>query len=623
MLDAVEIHQLYKARQRELYTFHAAANMFQEVYEGKLAVPLPEIDKNEMSATANLIQTGLDQHAMRIASVEPQIQCPPLRASNTAIKRANQRKLTFQAWWYMNNMSVKRGFRARHLAGFGMSPVLIRPGPDNYPVWEVRSPLETFPAPTPQDEMLPADCIFAFERDCKWVKEHYPDFAVTLGRNRGRDEKIKLLQFVSEEQYSLVAIGRDAGDEPNSTPFRMSDGISEPSVMMLGNVPNRAGVPCVVIPGRITLANLSGQFDQLIGMYAAGAKLWALQIHAVMREVFGETWVQATAQGGLPEIVTQADPYEGTVGVVRDGQIQQFRVQSSQGPLQAIDRLERNQRVSGAIPSEMGGESSSNVRTGRRGGQVFAAAVDFYVQEHQNLLANSLQIENDIAVEIAKAYWPDTPKTFIIPFAKGQVSYTPSVTFDTPKFQSNSVSYAYAGADTNSLVIEAGQRIAQGTLSKESFMKIDPMISDPNTEHDAIIKETIEQAVLQSILQQSADPASPWQPTQMGRLMELVYTSDIELWKAIETVQQEAQEAQAAQAEGMQSGPGGGMPEMMGAEMQPGLDAAGAPGSPQAAIQGANPSQANLGDLLKTLRQGGRGGISATTPPPGVGAPSA
>lgn len=613
MLDATEIFALYKQRERELFNYHATANLFQSVYEGKMAVPLPEIDKNELSATANLIQTGLDQHAMRIASVEPQIQSAPLRASNTAIKRANQRKLTFQAWWYMNQMSVKRGFRARHLAGFGMSPVLIRPGKDNYPIWEVRSPLETYPAPTPQDEMLPADCIFAFERDVKWVCNQYPDYGMTIGRNRSMDEKVKLLQYISDDQYALVAMGRASGEAAPSQPYRpQTNDISEPAVMMLASVPNRAGCPCVVIPGRITLANLAGQFDQLIGMYAAGAKLWALQIHAVMREVFGETWAHATAQGGLPEIVTQADPYEGTIGVVRDGVIQQFRVQSSQGPLQAIDRLQENQRISGAIPAEMGGQASSNIRTGRRGSQVFSATVDFYVQEHQNLLAESARIENEIAVEIAKAYWPDTPKTFIIPFAKGQVSYTPSVTFDTPKFQSNSVSYAYAGADTNSLVIEAGQRIAQGTLSKYEFMKIDPMVNDPDTTHDEIIKETIEQATLQSILQQSADPASPWQPHQMGRLMELVYTSDKTLWEAIDTVQKEAQAEQAAQAQAM--GPQGDPNAMQ----QPGLAQAGAPGTPMAAVAPPNQAQQNIGDLLSTLRQGGRGAIPTAALAPGV-----
>jgi hypothetical protein len=74
---------------------------------------------------------------------------------------------------------------------------------------------------------------------------------------------------------------------------------------------------------------LQGQFDQLVGMYATQAKLWALQVHAVMREIFGETWVVATAQGGMPEVITEADAYDGTIGKVRDGTVMFNRATSS------------------------------------------------------------------------------------------------------------------------------------------------------------------------------------------------------------------------------------------------------------------------------------------------------
>ncbi|NCV60837.1 MAG: hypothetical protein EBW52_05455, partial [Betaproteobacteria bacterium] len=33
----------------------------------------------------------------------------------------------------------------------------------------------------------------------------------------------------------------------------------------------------------------------------------------------------------------------------------------------ALDRLERQERLEGSIPAEFGGESASNIRTGRRG----------------------------------------------------------------------------------------------------------------------------------------------------------------------------------------------------------------------------------------------------------------
>jgi hypothetical protein len=328
----------------------------------------------------------------------------------------------------------------------------------------------------------------------------------------------------------------------------------------------------------------------MVGMYATQSKLWSLQIHAVTREIFGETWAQASAQGGLPVIETKANPYDNTIGIVRDGSIQQFRVQSSQGPYQALNNLERAQRLAGGIPSELSGESPSNVRTGRRGGQVLSNAIDFYVAEHQNLLAASMEEELKAAIAITKGWWPNETKTLLVPLAKGQVSYTPATTFDTDVVD---VTYAYAGTDSNTLVVGGGQRVAQRTLSKYSFMKIDPYVSDVDAEHDLVINEAIEEAMLNSILQQAQMPDGPWQPEQLGRLMELVYTKDMPLYAAVSQVHKEAQEAQAQQA-----------PEQ---PMQPGLNMGGAPGTPQAAIPPSNPSQVNLSMLLQNLRNPQRG----------------
>lgn len=597
MLTAVQIHALKTDRQQGMAEVHGAASLLQEVYSGKHEVTLPGLDTHERAQSANLIQVGLDAHAQRIASTEPGLICPPTKPTKSAIKRANQRRLTYQAWWYLNKMPMVRRLRARHLIGFGMSPVLIRPGMDGYPIWEVRTPSESFPAPTAPLDMVPTDCIFAFKRTAKWLRARYPIMA-TFGSDLKDDTELEVLQFVSADQYALVVIGK--GDNK----YVPGSGPKSPPVLFLLNQENRAGRPCVIVPGRITLGGLMGQFDQLIGMYEGQSKLWALQMHAVAREVFGETWVHSTAQGGAPNIIQEADPYDGTVGIIEDGQIQQFRVQSSQGVNQGLDRMERDQRITGPVPAELGGESPSNIRTGRRGGQVFSSAVDFHIQEHQEILAASAEEENKVAVAIAKAYWGDTPKTFQVPFGRGQVTCIPNTTFDT---DAHHVNYAYAGADTNGLVIEGGQRIGQQTLSKRSFMEIDPMVTDPDAEHDQIIKESLELAFLQSIQTQASQPDGPYQPADLARITELVYTQDMELYEAVAKVHQEAQAAQAQQ----------GAP---GAEQaQPGLGQAGAPGTPQAAIAGPNASQANLSDLLNSLRrpQMGKFGTGAALAPTG------
>ena len=230
----------------------------------------------------------------------------------------------------------------------------------------------------------------------------------------------------------------------------------------------------------------------------------------------------------------------------------------------AIDRLERAQRLTAGIPAEFGGESPSNIRTGRRGDAVLSAVVDFAVQEAQRIMARSLQEENKLAIDISKAYAGSKAKTFYVSTknAKGRVDYRPRENFDSTD---NVVSYSHPGADINNLVIGGGQRVGMGTMSKKSFMAIDPLVDDPEFEHDTVIGEQLEQALLASVQQQASQGAIP--PADLARIMELVMNDKLELAGAVEKVQREAQERQAELVEAMapEAQPGLAMPGM-GAE---------------------------------------------------------
>jgi hypothetical protein len=124
------------------------------------------------------------------------------------------------------------------------------------------------------------------------------------------------------------------------------------------------------------------------------------------------------------------------------------------------------------------------------------------------------------------------------------------------------VSYSHPGADINNLVIGGGQRVGMGTMSKRSFMAIDPLVDDPEFEHDTVIAEQLEQALLSSVQQQAVAGAIP--PGDLARIIELVKNNNMELPQAVEKVQKEAQERQAT------------LVEEMAPEAQPGLAMPGA-----------------------------------------------
>jgi hypothetical protein len=135
---------------------------------------------------------------------------------------------------------------------------------------------------------------------------------------------------------------------------------------------------------------------------------------------------------------------------------------------------------------------------------------------------------------------------------------------------------------------------------------LDPFIDNPEVEHDRIIAEGLEQALVAGIQQQAAGGTIP--PLVLAKVMRFVKDDKLELAEALQKVtdealaeQQRQQEEEAAAAE----------------QMTPDMAAAGATiqsmAGPQAmpTVGGPSASQENLLSLLSTLRRPGaaQGGV--------------
>ena len=371
-----------------------------------------------------------------------------------------------------------------------------------------------------------------------------------------------MIEYVSAEEQILVGTRSPI----NTVSFGQVTEQSPFVAVELERVPNPIGECPVVFAQRISLDDSQGQFDGILGMYQMQARLMALEVIAVQKGVFPDTWLIGR-QGETPQIVNPADGLTGEVGVVRGGDLRDVQTQPGYMTNPTIDRLERAQRLTAGIPQEFGGESTSNIRTGRRGDAVLSATIDFTVQEAQRIMARSLQEENKLAVKLAKSYAGRRPTSFYVSskMAKGHVDYVPNKNFDSTE---NVVSYSHPGSDINELIIGGGQRLGMGTMSKQSFMAIDPLVDDPEKEHDTVIAEQIEQALLLSIQNQASEGIIP--PADLARIMDLVKHDKQELAEAVETVQREAQERQAeiVPPEAPEAQPGLALPGM-GAESMP------------------------------------------------------
>jgi len=560
-----EILALYTVRSRANDGAKQKMRTLRDYYNGDVIVPLPELNSDEQSAVANLLSQGLDQTAMRIASTAPDIYCPPTDPSKKKSRdNASIRRRALFGWWEHSRMDLQLAKRARQLIGYATTCTQLRFNMETgAPEWHLRDPLTAYPATMMGvDDMRPRDVIFAYERPLGWLRQMYPEAARKFSGDglASDDQGIELLEYVDEEETVLIG-SRSPLNSGMYSPIPQKE--SKSVVVELERTPNPLGQTPVVCAQRISLDNAQGQFDGIIGMYQMQARLMALEVIAVQKGVFPDTWLVGR-QGETPQIVNPADGLTGEVGVVRGGDLRDIQTQPGYMTNPAIDRLERAQRLTAGIPAEFGGESPSNIRTGRRGDAVLSAVVDFAVQEAQRIMARSLQEENKLAIDISKAYAGSKAKTFYVSTknAKGRVDYRPRENFDSTD---NVVSYSHPGADINNLVIGGGQRVGMGTMSKKSFMAIDPLVDDPEFEHDTVIGEQLEQALLASVQQQASQGAIP--PADLARIMELVMNDKLELAGAVEKVQREAQERQAELVEAMapEAQPGLAMPGM-GAE---------------------------------------------------------
>jgi hypothetical protein len=627
--DVRKIYELYQHRRRNCGTWRQGAEQIKRAYNYEMIVPLPEMDTIEKPAIANLMAQGIDQNAMRIASTMPVIEYPPLRPGiEKSEALARQRMLATEAWWDMNWMQQILRQRARFLVGYGMTPVMIRPvspklaDKRKIPFWRAYDPLDVY-CPDPQylGDMEPEDAIICHRQTLAWLQERYPDACRRL--NKGPvpmpDRKFDVLEYVDADDIVLMVIG--APKEDVGPGHRLDAPSSGSPYELLEATQNRIGMCPVVMPRRITLNRTMGMFDALPPMYQKQAALDALEYIAIKRGVFPEEWaVTHPTSPTAVSIVTPADASAGTIGEIQGGQIQTVPITPGIQTPQAIDRIERNQRVTVGIPAEWGGESPTNIRTARRGADVIASTIDMPIGEGQDIFARSLEAEDVRAIATMKAFYGSTPTSFYLgrtDAAPPRKDYTPDIAFGETDW--HVVKYSVPGADAASIPIELGQRVGTGEISLQTAREIDPLVDDPIRERNQVELEALRHALLSGIEQRAAQ--GTFDPVNIAKIalmkaenpaMQIEHAM-VEVDKVLQAQQQAAQEAaQQAQA-GQGVGALPGQPPAGGGG-QPGINAAppmgnaeGNPGIPQPPGQAVNPppgSALHMQQILTSLRRG-------------------
>lgn len=585
--DTPSVLQLLSQRKAETGLAHEAARIISQTYGGHIAIANPEIDKTEPLSVANLLCQGIDQYALRICSVTPEVTYWPTKPGQPKAEQAarTKRRATY-GWWEVNDMPAVDEKRARWLVAYATAPVLIRPDrATRQPRWEPRTSLETYPS-TPRDslDIHPDDCVFAYLRTFDWLARDYPAVAAQVAASRLASDKprpedsIEIVEYVDDQVRVLIAVGQG---RPSGIIHEAEYGVNGAVIYNLSEqpgpnhwavelqrLPNRAGICPVVIPRRMALDGQKGQFDDAIGIFQLLAKIQAMNVNAIAKSVWPEMWMIARPNE-VARVVKPADGLRGKVGHIEGAAVQVISEQPSPQVMNMLNYLERAIRLDSLMPSEFGGESPTNVRTDRRGLTVESATVDYMLAAYQRAMARSKKIEIQIAQQIDLAYFGNTKKSFFVDWHgdKGRLDYTPKLLWDDGA-RDVRVNYAFLGMDANAATVRQGQLVGMGALSLHTVRALNPdWIEDPEQERGRVWGDQIDKAVLAQMMA----PGAITVPDLAAIKLLVIAGTPIE--QAINQVHEQAQARQASS--GPPGTPEGPVP----------------PGSPQAQPGLAQPGQ--------------------------------
>lgn len=596
MIEPIDIVALWESRRRAQGGHIARMLEVKTMYDGEILVPLPELDEDERPGVANLLLQGVDQLGMRASNPGPDILFPPTsKGSDRAKQQARLKREAALGWWDMNSKQKKDARRARFLVAYGCAPTIIKPvGSGVYqkrkmPYWHVLDPLCVFPAHTSdKDDIEPRDVVVQRHVTLGWLQDRYPAQAGRLYKGPSdrngihpKDTKFTLLEYNDAQETVMVVCG-SRNPRPGNNYMDPSDGVTR--VELLERTPNLAEMCLAVVPGRITLGQLMGHFDQIIGMFLAEAKLTAYENIAIQKHIFPELW--AVSHPNSPtsvRIVRVADGKQGYIGEVEGGTIMPVTLQPGQMASAAVDRMERAMRIQAGIPSEWGGESATNIRTAKRGQEVMSAASDPTLAELQTILAEATEAEMTRAIAVEKAWYGK----FTLSFHQSRTgrnvgdTFTPNELFDTDYCE---VRYSMPGVDAAGIPIELGQRTQTGIMSVDTARRLDPMVDDPDYEKSQVEIEGLRMALLKGL--EARAQQGTIDPHEIALIIKLKQAKDSkEIEEAVLMAQEQIQQQQADQQQAEPGSP----------ETQPGMSEGAAQG---AQAQGPPP----LAQMLQGLR---------------------
>ena len=523
----------------------------------------PGLDNNEAYTipAPNLMLSALDRLSQKIGKV-PSLDVHITNARDSQRNKVKKDKLEriVTAYDKMQELELQLPQVARWLPGYGFAVWVITTKMDMngnmYPCSELRNPYDCFPGyfgnkQKPQElaiiQKVPIKNLIDMYPELKsWFEakesegsESYNSYNMNYSNDgswENQDENGDvILEYMNIEGTYVVHVA---------------------SKKIVDFVPNplKSG-PAFVVAKRFSFDKLQGQFDQVIGLMAAMAKINILSVIAMEDAVFTETNIIGEIESGKyrkgRHSINYLAPGSQVVKPITNLPYQLF---------ESVGRLERQLRVVAGYPVQDDAISPNSFVTGR-GLEELESGVGQMVSEYHTILEYALQEVDAKRLELDEILLGNKrkPMTGTYKGASFAEFYTPDRDIDS-NYMTKRKYGAMASFDAPNKIITGLQLLQAGIIDKETMQQEMDGLDNIVQINERITKQKTEEILFQMLLQQSQQGDTKAMmavveiynnPKAIGKTLEKFFSAVGEEPSPEEQAMlQQAQQAQAVQQGG-------------------------------------------------------------------------
>ena len=433
-----------------------------------------------------------------------------------------------------SKMDMQMPQAARWLPGYGFCVWIIRQkmSPDGimYPHAELRDPYDCYPGYYGPDQD-PKELALIRLVPTAVIKQMYPQAQVMVDESSqfpSGYSKFKYHDGFQRSWDNQLADGVELVEYYNEegTYVFLPD-----TKQILDYTPNplKSG-PRFVISKRFSFDRLTGQYDHVLGLMAAMAKINVLSIIAMEDSVFTETNIIGELESGNYK--------RGRLSVNYLSPGSQVSKPPNNIPYQLftqIDRIERQLRVGSSYPVSDDAISPNSFVTGR-GLQELLSSVDLNVKEYQLSLKTAMEELDYKRLEMDEALNGQTKKP-MAGYLNGTAyaeQYTPAADIKG-MYKTRRIYGVMAGFDEPTKIVSGLQLLQAGIIDKETLQENMDGLDNVQKINDRILKDEAERTLFETLKIQASqgDEKATMalvqiykNPNSMQKILDKFYTAE-------------------------------------------------------------------------------------------------